>query len=101
MTEETYKYCEHKTYGVGAAQLTQWRKDRQDDLWMVTFQSIGQKQKWFFCTKHFTLGDEIEFIDETRATELYKEGRKNPKPRRTKNVRKREKTIGDILDSLF
>ena len=32
MTEETYKYCEHKTYGVGSAQLTKYRKDARDDL---------------------------------------------------------------------
>tara|TARA_Y100000593_G_C4276118_1_gene320163 strand:+ start:782 stop:1087 length:306 start_codon:yes stop_codon:yes gene_type:complete len=101
MTEETYKYCEHKTYGVGAAQLTQWRKDRQDDLWMVTFQSIGQKQKWFFCTKHFTLGDEIEFIDEARATELYKQGRNGGFKKRTKTVRKKEINLQDLLDSLM
>jgi len=101
MTEETYKYCEHKTYGVGSAQLVKWRKDRKDDLFMVTFQVTGQNQKWFMPRKRFAIGDEIEFIDEARATVLYKEGRKNPKKKRTKTVQKREKNITDILDSFF
>ena len=49
MTEETYKYCEHISYGVGSAQLTKYRKDRKDDLFMVTFQSTGFKNKYWFC----------------------------------------------------
>ena len=101
MTEETYKYCEHKDYGVGSAQLVKWRKDRKDDLFMVTFQVTGQNQKWFMPRKYFTLGDEIEFIDEARATVLYKEGRNNPRKKRTKTVRKDPKNLGDLLDSLF
>ena len=100
MTDETYKYCEHKTYGVGSAQLIKWRKARKDDLWMVGFQAIGHNQKWFFCSKHFALGDEITFIDEARATVLYKEGRKNPKQKRSKTVRKKEGKLSDLLDSL-
>ena len=100
-TEETYKYCEHKSYGVGAAQLIKWRHKPQDNLWMVTFQATGQNQKWFYCTKHFTLKDEIEFIDEARAMVLYKEGRENPKKKRTKTVRKEQKNLSDLLDSLF
>ena len=52
MTDETYKYCEHHTYGVGSAMLT-----------------------------------------------LYKEGRDNPKKKRTKTVRKKELNLGDLLDS--
>jgi len=101
MTEETYKYCEHKTYGVGSAQLVKWRKDRKDDLFMVTFQAAGIKQKWFMPRKYFTRGDEIVFIDEARATVLYKEGRENPRKKRKKADPKREKNISEILDSLF
>jgi hypothetical protein len=101
MTEETYKYCEHKTYGVGAAQLTKYRKDARDDLFMVTFQSQGFDNKWFMPRHYFTTKGEIEFIDEAVATRLYKEGRDNPKKKRTKTVQKREKNIADILDSLF
>ena len=100
MTEETYKYCEHKTYGVGSAQLVKWRKDRKDDLFMVTFQATGIKQKWFMPRKYFLRGEEIIFIDEARATVLYKEGRQNPKKKRTKTVRKEEKNLSDLLDSL-
>ncbi len=100
MSEETYKYCEHKSYGVGSAQLVKWRKDRKDDLFMVTFQAAGIKQKWFMPRKYFTSGDEIVFIDEARADVLYKEGRRNPQRKRTKNVRKKDKTLSDLLDSL-
>ena len=100
MTEETYKYCEHKSYGVGSAQLVKWRKDRKDDLFMVTFQATGIKQKWFMPRKYFTLGEQILFIDEARATLLYKEGRKNPKQTQSKTVRKKDKTLQDFLDSL-
>jgi hypothetical protein len=101
MTEETYKYCDHKSYGVGAAQLIKYRHKPQDNLWMVTFQATGQQHKWFFCTKQFTAKEEIEFIDEARATVLYKEGRENPRKKRTKNVRKDPKNLADLLDSLF
>jgi len=101
MTEETYKYCEHKTYGVGSAQLTKYRKDARDDLFMVTFQVTGIQAKWFFPRKYFTLGDEINFIDEARAVVLYKEGRDNPNKKRTKTVQKRDKSIADLLDSFF
>ena len=99
--EETYKYCEHKTYGVGSAQLTKYRKDPRDDLFMVTFQSAGLNQKWFMPRKYFTLGDEVEFIDEARATRLYKDGRKNGFKKRTKPVRKDPKNLSDFLDSLL
>ena len=99
--DDKYRYCEHKTYGVGSAQWIKPRKNPQDDLWMVTFQSTGSQEKWFFCTKHFNLNEDIGFIDEARATELYKEGRRNPTPRRTKKVRKDPKNFGDLLDSLF
>ena len=99
--EETYLYCEHKTYGVGSAQLTKYRKDRQNDLFMVTFQAMGFHQKYFFCRKHFLLADDIWFISEARATELYKEGRKSPRAKRTKTVRKDPKNFSDLLDSLF
>ena len=99
MTDETYKYCEHHTYGVGSAMLTQYRKDSRDDLFMGTFQSMGQNQKWFMPRKYFTIGEEVMFIDEPRATRLYKEGRDNPKKKRTKTVRKKELNLGDLLDS--
>jgi hypothetical protein len=101
MTEETYKYCEHKTYGVGSAQLTKYRKDGNDDLFMVTFQSTGFSNKYWFCRKHFLLKDEIEFISEARADELYKQGRNGGFKKRTKTVRKDPKNISDLLDSLF
>ena len=99
--EETYRYCEHKIYGVGSAQLIKSRKKPQNDLWMVTFQSTGQGEKWFFCTKHFNLKDEIEFISNDRATELYKQGRRGGFKKRTKTVRKDPKNLDDLLDSLF
>ena len=99
--EETYFYCEHKTYGVGSAQLTKWRKDRKDDLFMVAFQATGLQNKYWFCRKHFMLGDDIEFIDEARATELYKQGRNGGFKKRTKTVRKDPKNLADLLDSLF
>ena len=99
--EETYKYCEHKTYGVGSAQLTKYRKDRKDDLFMVTFQSTGFDNRHWFCRKHFLLKDEIEFISEARATELYKQGRNGGFKKRTKTVRKDPKNLSDLLDSLF
>ena len=99
--EETYFYCEHKTYGVGSAQLTKYRKDRKDDLFMVTFQSTGFHNKYFFCRKHFQLGEDIEFIDEARATELYKQGRNGGFKKRTKTVRKDPKNLADLLDGLF
>lgn len=99
--EEKYQYCEHKTYGVGSAQWIKPRRKPHEDLWMVTFQATGQKQKWFFCTKHFHLKDEIEFISEARASELYKEGRSGKRKKRTKSVRKEPKNFGDLLDTLF
>ena len=101
MTDQTYFYCEHKSYGVGSAQLTKWRKDRKDDLFMVTFQSTGNDQKWWFCRKHFGEGEEVEFIDEARATVLYKQGRNGGFKKRTKTVRKDPKNLADLLDSLF
>ena len=101
MTEENYKYCEHTVYGVGSAIMTKFRHKPEMCLWMVTFQSMGQNEKYFFCTKHFQFGDEIAFIDEARATRLYKEGRKTPKKKRTKTVRKDPKNLSDLLDSLF
>lgn len=101
MTNETYKYCEHATYGVGSAQLIKPRKNPQDDLWMVSFQSVGRDKRYFYCTKHFYLMDEIEFISEARATELYKEGRNGGFRKRTKNVRKEDKNLSDLLDSLM
>jgi len=101
MTDEAYRYCDHITFGVGSAQLVKYRKDARDDLFMVTFQSTGQNQKWFMPRKYFTHGEEIKFIDEAVATVLYKEGRDNPRKRRTKTVRKKEKNITDLLDSLF
>ena len=101
MSNETYRYCEHKTYGVGSAQLTRYRKGGDNDLFMVTFQSTGLKNKYWFCRKHFMLGDEIEFISEARATELYKQGRKGGFKKRTKTVRKDPKNLSDLLDSLF
>jgi len=39
------------------------------------------------------------FIDEARADVLYDEGRRNPQRKRTKNVRKRELNLQDLLDS--
>ena len=101
MTDENYKYCDHNTFGVGSAQLVKYRKDARDDLFMVTFQSQGLNNKWFMPRHYFTTGEEIEFIDEAVATRLYKEGRDNPRKRRTKTVRKKEKNISDLLDSLF
>ena len=99
--EDTYLYCEHKTYGVGYAQLTKHRKDRKDDLFMVAFQSTGLGNKYWFCRKHFQLADEIEFISEARAYELYKQGRNGGFKKRTKTVRKDPKNLADLLDSLF
>jgi hypothetical protein len=100
-SEEKYKYCEHKSYGVGYALWVKPRKKPEDDLWMVTFQSTGHNEKWFFCTKHFYLKEEIEFISEARANELYKQGRKGGFKKRTKTVQKDPKNLGDLLDSLF
>ena len=88
------RYIHHKTYGVGYAILTRYRKDSQNDLWMVEFYHPEAKGKSWYCTKDFTHKDEVEFITDAQAKVL----RKNP---RTKTVRKREKNIGDILDSLF
>ena len=99
--EETYLYCEHKTYGVGSAQLTRYRKGGDNDLFMVTFQSTGLKNKYWFCRKHFMLAEEIGFISEARATELYKQGRKGGLKKRTKTVQKDPKDLSDLLDSLF
>ena len=99
--EDKFKYCEHQVYGVGYAIWVKPRKSPQDDLWMVTIQSTGLNEKWFFCTKHFYLKDEIEFISEARANELYKEGRNGGFKKRTKTVRKDPKNITDLLDSLF
>jgi len=99
MTDENYKYCEHLTYGVGSAQLVKYRKDDRDDLFMCTFQAMGFKNKWFFPRKYFTAGDDVTFITEAVATRLYKEGRDNPKKKRTKTVRKKELNLGDLLDS--
>ena len=99
--DDKYRYCEHKTFGVGSAQWIKPRKNPRDDLWMVTFQSTGSHEKWFFCTKHFNLKEEIEFIDEAHATELYRQGRNGGFKKRTKNVRKEVKNLDDLLDSLF
>ena len=99
--ENTYRYCEHKNYGVGCAQLTRYRKGGDNDLFMVTFQSTGLKNKYWFCRKHFVIAEEIEFISEARATELYKEGRSGKKQKRTKTVRKEQKNLQDLLDTLL
>ena len=99
--DDKYKYCEHQVYGVGYALWIKPRKNPNDDLWMVTFQSMGHDKKWFFCTKHFYLKDEIEFIDEARADELYRQGRNGGFKKRTKTVRKDPKNLADLLDSLF
>jgi hypothetical protein len=98
--EDKYRYCEHSVFGVGSAQLIKPRKSPNNDLWMVSFQSQGNA-KWFYCTKHFNFKDEIEFIDEARATGLYKEGRRSPKKKRTKSVQEDPKNLSDLLDSLF
>ena len=99
--EEKYRYCEHKTYGVGSAQLIKYRKGGNSDLFMVTFQSLGMKQKMFFIRKSFLIADEIQFIDDARADELYKQGRNGGFKKRTKTDRKDPKNLGDLLDSLF
>ena len=101
MTDENYKYCDHKTFGVGSAQLVKYRKDARDDLFMVTFQSQGFDNKWFMPRHYFITGEEIEFIDEAVATRLYKEGRDKPKKRRTKTVHKNPEKLTEFLDSLF
>ena len=49
---------------------------------------------------YFLSGEEIKFIAEAVATVLYKEGRENPKKKRTKTVRKKEVNLQDLLDSL-
>ena len=100
MTDENYKYCDHNTFGVGSAQLVKYRKDARDDLFMVTFQSQGFESKWFMPRHYFLSGEEIKFIAEAVATVLYKEGRENPKKKRTKTVRKKEVNLQDLLDSL-
>ena len=91
---DNQRYCNHKTYGVGYAILTKYRKDSKDDLWMCYFYHPKVTGSSWYCTKHFTRGDEIEFISDAEAKVLKK------KPR-TKTVRKNEKNIGDILDSIF
>ena len=91
---DNQRYCNHKTYGVGYAILTNYRRDSKDDLWMCTFYPPQVKGKSFFCTKHFTRGDEIVFIDDAEAKRLKKQPR-------TKTVRKKEKNISEILDNLF
>ena len=96
---ENYRYCNHKSYGVGSALMVKYRRKPQECLWMVSFQSTGQKEKYFFLTRDFTSGEEIEFIDEAQATLLFKEGRDNPKKKRTKTVRKKEINLQDLLDS--
>ena len=85
------RYCDHKTYGVGHAILTKYRKESKNDLWMCTFNTL-QGKVWF-CSKHFARKDQIRFIDEAEAKRL----RKQP---RTKTVRKKEKNLSDLLDSL-
>ena len=100
MTDERYKYCDHMTFGVGSAQLVKYRKDARDDLFMCTFQSQGFDKKWFMPRHYFITGEELKFIDEAVATELYREGRKNPRKKRTKSVRKTDKNLMDLLDSL-
>jgi len=87
------RYCNHITYGVGYAILTKYRKDSQDDLWMCFFYSTDVKGSSWYCTKHFSRGDEIEFISDDKAKVLKK------KPR-TKTVRKKDKNLSDLLDSL-
>jgi hypothetical protein len=99
--EDTYKYCEHKVLGVGAALMIKPRNKPKDDLWMVTFQSTGQNEKYFFCTKNFDKTEDLWFIDEAHATRLYKEGRNGAFKKRTKTVHKDPKNLSDLLDSLF
>ena len=90
------RFIHHKTRGVGYAILTKYRKDSNDDLWMVTFYSPDAKGKSWFCTKHFNRGEEVEFISDAEAKEL----RRNPsKGKRTKTVRKDIKNLQDFLDS--
>jgi len=99
--DDKYKYCEHKVLGVGAAQWVKPRSKPKDDLWMVTFQSTGQTDKYFYCTKNFEIGGDVWFIDEARATELYRQGRNGTFKKRSKNVRHEVKNLEDLLDSLF
>ena len=66
---------------------------------MVEFQSVTGK--YFFLQQEFSLKDDIEFIDDAEASALYKDGRKNPRAKRTKTVRKDPKNLSDLLDSLF
>ena len=100
MRDIQYRYCEHIDYGVGSAQLTKYRKDNRDDLFMVSFQMLDRNQRLFFPRKYFIDGGEITFINDARATRLYQEGRDNPKKKRKKPERKRETNIQDILASL-
>ena len=95
MTNETLKYCYHHTFGLGYAQLTKYRKDSKDDLWMISFYVVETKS--FFCTKHFVKGGEIWFVSDAEAKELKK---KPAKAKRTKTVRKDTKNLSDLLDSL-
>ena len=85
------RYCEHKSYGVGYAILTKYRKDSLDDLWMCTFDSL-QGKVWY-CTKHFSFKEQIRFINDAEAKRLKKQPR-------TKTVQKKEKNLSDLLDSL-
>ena len=87
------RYCNHITYGVGYAILTKYRKDSQLDLWMVEFYHPEVKGKSWYCTKHFSRGDEIEFISDDEAKAL----KRKPK---TKTARKKDKNLSDLLDSL-
>lgn len=95
-----YRYCEHMDYGVGSAQLVTYRKKERDDLFMVTFQMTGQKEKWFFSRKDFAIGLDIEFIDEARATRLYKKGRDKPINKKVKAPNKRSTNLQELLDGL-
>ena len=90
---DNQRYCEHKSYGVGYAILTDYRRDSQNDLWMCTFYHPQVKGKSWFCTKHFIREEEIKFIDDAEAKRLKKQPR-------AKTVRKKDKNLSELLDSL-
>ena len=101
MSYETYRYCNHRLYGVGSAQFIKFRRQEGLNLWMVEFQSRKRGEKYFFVEREFIFGEDIEFIDDAAATELYKQGRKSSGKRRGRSIRKEQETLTDFLDSLF
>ena len=98
--EDNYRYCKHKKFGVGSAIMTGYRRQSENCLWMVQFQTFEKDEKMWYLTKEFTSKDEIEFISEEEATTLYKKGRKNGVKKKVVDVQTPEENLRDLLDSL-